>query len=182
MPDERAARAGRALGESASSLRLARIVALDEAECREVLARQRMCVMAVVDHDEPYAVPLYFGFDGESMYLGVAEGRKTRALDVNPRVCVVVIEAGPGDAWRSVEVAGVATALRDPADRARGIEVLIAHNRRSHRDAVARQAAAPGIRGGGRVLRIDRAVITGRARPVADGGAAVQAPHEPSTT
>lgn len=173
MPERPAASTENPLAGGDATPQLPPIVVLDGNECRQVLARQRMCVMAVADGPDPYAVPLYFGFDGEAMYLGVAEGRKTRALDVNPRVCVVVIEEGPGDAWRSVQVAGVATCLLDAVERARGIQVLIDHNRRSggDADAVARPVPAPRPRTGGRVLRIDGAVITGRARPIVAGGA-----------
>ena len=100
------------------------IVTLSDAQCREVLARQRMCIVSVVDGDEPYAVPVFYGFDGGELYLGVAEGRKTRALDRNARVYILVTEVGPGDAWRSVAVAGEARALRDPEERQRGVEVV----------------------------------------------------------
>lgn len=135
------------------------IVALDDAQCREVLARQRLCILSAVDGGEPYAVPVYYGFDGDSLYLGVAEGRKTRALDANPRVYVVVTEVGPGDAWRSVAVAGVARTLVDD-ERQRAIEVLIAHNRR-FRPA---DAPAPARRpSGGRVLRVEGKLLTGRS-------------------
>ena len=76
-----------------------------------MLARQRLCVVSVVDDGEPYAVPVFYGFDGETLYLGTSEGRKTRALDANSRVYVVVTEVGPGDAWRSVAIAGRAPTM-----------------------------------------------------------------------
>ena len=184
MPERPAASTERPFTGRESTPQLPAIVALDEGECRQVLARQRLCVMAVVDGPDPYAVPLYFGFDGEAMYVGVAEGRKTRALDANPRVCIVVMEEGPGDAWRSVAVAGVATVLHEAAERARGIQVLVDHNRRSGRDAdgAARPVAAPRRRTGGRVLRIDGAVITGRARSLVEGGAGADSLRAHSTT
>ena len=138
------------------------IVPLSDAECREVLARQRMCVVSVVDGTEPYAVPVFYGFDGDDLYLGVAEGRKTRALDANSRVYIVVTEVGPGDAWRSVAIAGSARTLTDGAERQRGIDVLIAHNRRL-REARGEGAAPPRRPGGGRVLRIDQPLVTGRS-------------------
>jgi nitroimidazol reductase NimA-like FMN-containing flavoprotein (pyridoxamine 5'-phosphate oxidase superfamily) len=137
------------------------IVPLTEAECRAVLARQRLCVVSVVDGDAPYAVPVYYGFDGETLYLGVAEGRKTRALDADGRVYVVVTDVGPGDAWRSVAIAGRARTLEDPEERRRGIEVLMAHNRRF--SAPAAQSRPAPRRTGGRVLRIEHATLSGRA-------------------
>lgn len=136
------------------------IVALSDAECRAVLARQRLCIVSVVDGTEPYAVPVYYGFDGDDLYLGVAEGRKTRALDVNARVYVVVTEVGPSDAWRSVAVAGLARTLVDRDERQHAIDVLVAHNRRfkgSDRAAATRRPVS------GRVLRIEQPVVSGRA-------------------
>ena len=155
MPDERAS-------DGVLATPPARvIVPLSDAECRTVLERQRLCVVSVVDGGEPYAVPVFYGFDGQTLYLGVAEGRKTRALDVSARVYIVVTEVGPGDGWRSVAIAGRARTLTDAAERQAAIDVLVAHNRRVR--ASVPQGTPPPRRSGGRVLRIDDAVVTGRA-------------------
>jgi len=138
------------------------IVPLSNAECRGVLERQRLCVVSVVDDGEPYAVPVFYGFDGRALFLGVAEGRKTRALDVSARVYIVVTEVGPGDAWRSVAIAGRARTLTDAAERQAAIDVLVAHNRRVRASDPPRDAP-PSRRTGGRVRRIEDAVVTGRA-------------------
>lgn len=149
---------------SAPSDSLTPIVELDEQECLEVIARHRMCVVAMTDAAVPYSVPVYYGFDGTSLYLGVAEGRKTRVLDANPYVHIIISEPGEGDSWRSVAIAGKATMLTTPEDRARGIAALIAHNRRPDRPAVSAAQARARHRTGGRVIRIDDHVISGRAR------------------
>lgn len=151
---------------------LAAIEALDESECRALLARHRLCTMSVVDADEPYAVPLFYGFDGTTLYLGLAEGRKTRLLDANPRICITVTELGGGDAWASVQVTGSAEWLEGDLREA-GILVLTEHNRRV-RSADGGVAEAPSGRGGasgqqrrhggGRILRVHSPEITGRAR------------------
>lgn len=154
MPDERAS------AVAAPAVRA--IVPLSGADCRAVLERQRLCVVSVVDDGEPYAVPVFYGFDGRTLYLGVAEGRKTRALDVSPRVYIMVTEVGPGDAWRSVAIAGRARTLVDAAERQAAIDVLIAHNRRVRTSDPPRDTPPP-RRTGGRVLRIEDAVVTGRA-------------------
>ena len=156
MPDEPASDAAVA----AAPVRT--IVALSDAECRVVLERQRLCVVSVVDGGEPYAVPVFYGFDGQTLYLGVAEGRKTRALDVSARVYILVTEVGPGDAWRSVAIAGRARTLVDGAERQAAIDVLVAHNRRVRESDPPRDAPPP-RRTGGRVLKIEEAVVTGRA-------------------
>ncbi len=159
MPDERLAPV-HSPAPPASALNP--IAELDRAECLEIIRRQRMCVMSIVDGDEPYAVPVYYGFDGESIYLGVGEGRKTRALDRNSRVHIIIAEPGTGDSWRSVAIAGRASTLTDEAERARGIAALIAHNRRPERGTS--PSTPTRHRSGGRIIRIDNAAITGRAR------------------
>ena len=156
MPDEQAS------DTAVTAAPVRTIVPLSDAECRAVLERQRLCVVSVVDGEEPYAVPVFYGFDGQTLYLGVAEGRKTRALDVSARVYIVVTEVGPGDAWRSVAIAGRARTLVDAAERQAAIDVLVAHNRRVRVSDPPRDTPAP-RRTGGRVLKIEQAVVTGRS-------------------
>ena len=100
------------------------------------------------------------------MFLGISEGRKTRVLDANPRVCLSVTQLGARDGWRSVTVTGRAVTITDPAERLRGVQVLMAHNRRSERPASspAPDAAARPRHSGGRILVVADAVITGRAK------------------
>ena len=141
---------------------------LTDAECRALLHRQRLCVVSVVDGEQPYAVPVFYGFDGETIYLGVMEGRKTRALDANAYVCIVVTEVAPDDTWRSVIVEGVARGLMDAAEREAAARVLIAHNRRvAGRSTPGDQTDADPARRrhpGGRMLRVDRPRISGREK------------------
>jgi nitroimidazol reductase NimA-like FMN-containing flavoprotein (pyridoxamine 5'-phosphate oxidase superfamily) len=151
---------------AAEKLKAAGIEILEDAECREVLRAQRLCVLAMTDGYEPYAVPLFYGFDGESVWLGIAEGRKTQLIDRNPRVCVSVNAVGPGDAWRSVLVSGRAVWVTDAEQRAKGIQVLMEHNRRPDRPVAPAEEGAPAGRRhtGGRIVLIAESVITGRAK------------------
>lgn len=156
VPDEQTS------GPAVAAQQVRVIVPLGEAECRAVLERQRLCVVSVVDGAEPYAVPVFYGFDGETLYLGTSEGRKTRALDANSRVYVLVTEVGPGDAWRSVAIAGRARTLTTETERQRAMEVLIAHNRRV-RASTGTTSGPPRRGGGGRILCIEDAIISGRS-------------------
>lgn len=155
---------------SGAAARANGIVDLELAECHAVLAEERLCTMAVVDGDEPYALPLFYGFDGTTVFLGISEGRKTRVLDANPRVCLSVTQLGTGDAWRSVQVSGRVANVQDPEERKRGVQVLMAHNRRPERAAAApapnggAAADAKPRHSGGRILVIEDATITGRAK------------------
>lgn len=156
-------------GEEQRTPNIYGIVTLDERECREVLTRQRLCVLATTDGDQPYAVPIFYGFDGTTVYLGIAEGRKTHVLDINPRLCVTIAETGPGDGWRSVIVVGRAEWITEPAERAEAIKVMMEHNRRPERQTkTAPQpsplTASPRRHQSGRMLRIAEAEISGRAK------------------
>lgn len=145
---------------------------LSPAECAELLATQRLCVLSTADDGQPYAVPMFYGWDGAVLYIGISEGRKTEVLDANPRLCVTVTEVGAGQSWRSVLVSGRAEWVTDAAERARAIEVLMAHNRRftpsrevpSPASAPASAGASPRRHTGGRLMRIAHATITGRAK------------------
>jgi len=135
---------------------------MDDAECREVLESQRVCVVSLVDGDEPYAVPVFYGLDTNALVLGLSEGRKTRAMDRNPHVCVTIVETRADGFWRSVQVSGVARSLTSDSDRAAAIEVLKAHNRRLGHAAPAASEHRPVAPG--RLVRVDATHVTGRAR------------------
>ena len=149
----------------------AAIAVLDERECHEVLAAQRLGIVCTSDDGEPYAVPMYYGFDPETgdVYVGISEGRKTRVLDANPRVSITVTEVGTGDGWRSVIVSGRAEWVGEGEGRQRAIRVLMAHNQKFRKDAPPKPRPEGEIKPqqrnhqGGRMLRIADAKVSGRA-------------------
>lgn len=138
------------------------IAALSDDECREVLLRQRLCVLATTDGEQPYAIPMFYGYDGEELYLGVSEGKKSRVLDTNPLLCITVTEVGPGDRWCSVQLIGRAAWVTEAEHRTRAIGVLMAHNRK-FRTPDDERSAPRRRHGGGRMLQVVDARMTGRA-------------------
>lgn len=81
--------------------------ALDRAEIEEILQATSWGVIATAVDDEPYAVPIVFGWDGEAFYVINGPGRKIRNIEANPRVCLTIAEVeGKGQRWRSVVVRG----------------------------------------------------------------------------
>jgi nitroimidazol reductase NimA-like FMN-containing flavoprotein (pyridoxamine 5'-phosphate oxidase superfamily) len=143
---------------------------LDDAECRAVLLAHRLGILAAVDGDEPYAIPMFYGWDGESLWLGISEGRKTRILDRNPRASITVTEVLEDESWRSVIVTGRVEWVTEAEDRKRGVQALMEHNRRFARQAPPAQpaaaggATAPRRHSGGRIMRLADASIAGRAK------------------
>ncbi len=56
----------------------------------ELLAETHMGFLAVADDAGPYVVPISFAYDGEDIYFHGGEGKRSRALEGEPRVCLAV--------------------------------------------------------------------------------------------
>jgi nitroimidazol reductase NimA-like FMN-containing flavoprotein (pyridoxamine 5'-phosphate oxidase superfamily) len=108
----------------------------------EILDRGRTCHLAFYGEDEPYVVPLCYGYqlvDGRlTLYFHAAtEGKKLSLMRENPCVgfCVSTaggITTGPVPcAWsmdfESVMGAGVLSEVSDETLRKRGMDLLMAH-------------------------------------------------------
>jgi nitroimidazol reductase NimA-like FMN-containing flavoprotein (pyridoxamine 5'-phosphate oxidase superfamily) len=77
----------------------------------EILTRNGVGVLSLVDGDRPYAIPMSFGYTGDDvmipMQLGMGYGgRKQRCIESNRNVCLCVYESDPEDGWRSVVITG----------------------------------------------------------------------------
>lgn len=60
-------------------------------EIDEILHQAQVCRVAFAREDEPYLVPLFYGYDGSRLYFHTArDGRKLEFLAANPRVCFEV--------------------------------------------------------------------------------------------
>lgn len=56
----------------------------------ELLAAAQTGFLALADEEGPYVVPISFAYDGEDIYFHGGEGKKSRALETEPRVCLAV--------------------------------------------------------------------------------------------
>lgn len=75
--------------------------------------RRGIGTLAMVDDEQPYAIPMSFGYDADQMVFpmqwgGGYESRKSQVIDSNPNVCLTVSEQDTDDEaiWRSVVVTG----------------------------------------------------------------------------
>lgn len=134
---------------------------MEDSECWSLLESQRLCVLSVVDGDEPYAVPVFYGLAGHSVILGLSEGRKTRALESNSRVCITVTEIRDNGFWQSAQITGLAVVLEDEQERQDAIRMLTAHNRRLNPAAT---GGAPPRVAPGKIVRIEPKTVSGRAK------------------
>lgn len=112
----------------------------DPAQIREILDKSMIAHIGMVDGDEPYVVPMNYGYtmeDGKlTIYLhGAKWGRKLDVIRANPKVffcahCDVVPFEGDiacryGTTYSSIMGSGTAEILEDPAQKTTGLSVLM---------------------------------------------------------
>jgi uncharacterized protein len=133
---------------------------LDAAECAALIRDARWGVLATCADGKPYAVPVAYGYDGDSIFIAMTDGRKADNLQRSPALCLPIVDATDiARCWRSVVVTGTAEWLHELGDRLRGFAALRAQHGTtldSSARNIARLARA-------RLLRIRIREITGRA-------------------
>lgn len=61
----------------------------DRAAINDVVRGCRVCHLGLAVDDEPYVVPISFGYDGATVFFHTAKrGRKIDMITANPRACV----------------------------------------------------------------------------------------------
>ncbi len=119
-------------------------------------------VLAVLEGSRPYAVPMAYGYDGRSFFVASGPGRKRRALERQPQVCLTILDA-PDESGVGgyVVVTGRATPVSSLFARLRaGVLIL----RRFSRGGVpSLKELRRMVRG--RVFRIEPFEVAGREAP-----------------
>ena len=109
----------------------------DMEEIKKILEKENIVHIGLVDGDEPYVVPMNYGFtmeDGKlTLYLhGATEGKKLDLMRANPKVFfsieseIVAFSGGNiacqyGTSYSSVMGKGTAQILENPADKMEGL-------------------------------------------------------------
>lgn len=111
----------------------------DRSEIDAVIRGSDVCRLAFAVADEPYVVPVSFGYDGLNLYFHTADaGRKIDCIAANPRVCFelerdVRLVTHPERAckwsfsFESVIGYGTVHELRSPEEKAAGLDHIMAH-------------------------------------------------------
>ena len=112
----------------------------DPAQILDILNKAKIVHIGLVDGDEPYVVPMNYGFTMEegklTLYLhGAKKGRKLDVIRANPKVffsleCdVQPFEGGVacryGTAYASVMGSGIAEIVTDVEEKKKGLSVLM---------------------------------------------------------
>ena len=82
------------------------IVHTSMAECRALLAANRLARLACTRDGRPYVVPIYYAYADSHLYSFSMPGKKIKWMQSNPLVSVQVDERGEGREWRSVVLDG----------------------------------------------------------------------------
>jgi nitroimidazol reductase NimA-like FMN-containing flavoprotein (pyridoxamine 5'-phosphate oxidase superfamily) len=117
----------------------------DRSEIDAVICRSTACRLGMSDGDQPYVIPLCFGYDGSALYFHCApEGRKLDILRENPKVCVEfdvagdVVEAEVACSWgirfQCVVAFGTALLVGEPDEKKKGLALLMAQYSRSGKE------------------------------------------------
>lgn len=110
----------------------------DKLEQYEILTKGQILRLAMSLNDEPYVVPMNYGFkDGELFLHSALEGRKVTILKKNPKVCFEVsidtelIKNPVSCKWtyyfRSVIGRGKVVFLETEAEKRAGLDVIMTH-------------------------------------------------------
>ncbi|MDA3851058.1 MAG: pyridoxamine 5'-phosphate oxidase family protein [Spirochaetaceae bacterium] len=106
-------------------------------EIEKFLSQCKTCRLGLIDGDEPYIVPMNFGYAQGKVYLhGAREGKKFKLLEKNPRVCLewdqqgdMVEDPDEGCRWsmkyRSVIAWGPAKILEGQDKKIEALNVLM---------------------------------------------------------
>lgn len=91
-----------------------RIDELNNAECRDVLARASMARLGCSLNDQPYVVPVGIAYEEDYIYVFSTLGQKIKWMRSNPKVCVQIDEIKSQSDWVSVVANGEYQELPEP--------------------------------------------------------------------
>ena len=108
----------------------------DTKEIEDIVLRSMVCKLAMCDDNQPYIVPLCFGFKDNTLYFHSApEGKKIEILKKNPKVCfgfeilTQVVKSAKACKWgmkyRSVIGYGKAVFITDNDIKRRAFDIIM---------------------------------------------------------
>lgn len=131
------------MGNLSLKMRKANLEIKDEEVLKEILSGAIICRLAMMDGDQPYIVPVNYGYRDGCIYMHSApEGKKIDLLRLNNKVCFEVedtMEIVKGDracdwttSYRSVIGYGITEILSDDESKQTGLEVIMAQHGAPH--------------------------------------------------
>lgn len=108
----------------------------DIAEIEKVIKKATCCRIGLVDEDEPYVVPVCFGYERNAIYFhGALEGRKAELIKKNNKVCfeidtdVAVVKSEKPCGWtmkyKSVIGMGRVSILENDEEKTQALKLIM---------------------------------------------------------
>ncbi len=110
----------------------------DIGEIEEIVRKASICRLGLVDGDEPYVVPVCFGYERNALYFhGNLMGRKVELIKKNNKICFEMetdVEVQKGEdacdwamKYRSVIGLGRAGILGNDEEKTHGLKLIMKH-------------------------------------------------------
>ncbi len=108
-------------------------------EIDAIIHASPVCRMAMASGNEPYLVPLSFGYDGSAIYIHTAvKGKKIDIIEHNPKVCIefehqvqIISDDDKACNWsfayQSVIGFGTISELQEPSQKEEGLNHIMRH-------------------------------------------------------
>ena len=111
---------------------------MERKEIESAILAAKVCRLGFSDGNQPYIIPMSFGYRDNTLYFHTGKkGKKMEILQKNNRVCFemdVDLEIIPADnpckwnmQYRSVVGYGRAFILEEPAEKVKGLDVIVRH-------------------------------------------------------
>lgn len=108
----------------------------DFAQIEAIIRQAKVCRLAMSDNNQPYVVPMSFGYRDSNLYFHCAkEGRKLDILKVNPRVCFEIdindelvtaeLACNWGMKYQSVIGFGTASIVLDREEKLSALDIIM---------------------------------------------------------
>ncbi len=108
----------------------------DIEEIEKIIKKAMVCRISLVDNDEPYIVPVCFGYERDVLYFhGASEGRKVELIKKHNKICfeidtdAEVVKAEEACSWtmkyRSVIGVGRACILEKDEEKSHGLKLIV---------------------------------------------------------
>ena len=90
------------------------ITEIAQEECRSILAGASFGRLGCSYQDQPYVIPIYFGYEAEYLYVLSTLGQKIEWMRQNPKVCVQIDRIASETEWISIIANGSYQELSEP--------------------------------------------------------------------
>lgn len=106
------------------------ILEMSNNEVDALLGRVGYGHFACAWEDQPYVVPINYGYDKQAIYIYTTAGLKSEIIKHNPLVCLQVEDVQEDGSWQSVVVTGEAEVIEDRGERERAVNIVRSSNPR----------------------------------------------------